>query len=167
MPFLDKCFKIIKALACWAPILKPINEDNPETIWVITDGSKARFEAVYRQGPDWKSCLPVGFLSKKFSSAQKHYQTHKHETIAVLKALMKWEDKLLGKKFTLVTDHKGLEYFKTQKNLLDHQVQWWDFLSYFNFNIIHVDGVENKVADCLSRYYEYERKDDKHPETFV
>ena len=28
--------------------------------------------------------------------------------IAVLKALMKWEDKLLGCKFTLVTDHKGL-----------------------------------------------------------
>ena len=42
--------------------------------------------------------------------------------IAVLKALMKWEDKLLGHKFTLVTDYKGLEYFKTQKNLSDRQV---------------------------------------------
>ena len=38
--------------------------------------------------------------------------------ITLLEALMKWEDKLLGRKFTLVTDHKGLEYFKTQKNLL-------------------------------------------------
>ena len=36
--------------------------------------------------------------------------------IAVLEALIKWEDKLLGCKFTLVTDHKGLEYFKTVKN---------------------------------------------------
>jgi len=76
---------------------------------------------------------------------------------------MKWEDKLLGRKSTLVTDHKGLEYFKTRKNLLDHQVQWWEFLSRFNFNTIHVDGVENKVADCLSHYYEYDTKDDKHP----
>ena len=42
--------------------------------------------------------------------------------IAVLEALMKWEDKLLGSKFTLVTDHKGLKYFETQKNLLDRQV---------------------------------------------
>ena len=40
----------------------------------------------------------------------------------MLEALMKWEDKLLGRKFTLVTDHKGLEYFKTQKNLSDRQV---------------------------------------------
>ena len=56
-------------------------------------------------------------MSKKFSNAQQHYQTHEHETIATLEALMKWEDKLLGHKFTLVTDHKGLEYFETQKNV--------------------------------------------------
>jgi hypothetical protein len=41
----------------------------------------------------------------------------------MLKALMKWEDKLLGvKKITLVTNHMGLEYFLTQKNLSDRQV---------------------------------------------
>ena len=39
-------------------------------------------------------------------------------TQAILEALMKWEDKLLGRKFTVVTDHKDLEYFKTQLTLL-------------------------------------------------
>ena len=33
---------------------------------------------------------------------------HEHETLVVLEALMKWEDKLLGRKFMVVTDHKGL-----------------------------------------------------------
>ena len=81
---------------------------------------------------------------------------------------MKWEDKLLGRKFTLVTDHKGLEYFKTQKNLSDRQVQWWEFLSRFNYIIMHVDGVDNKVADCLSRYYENDMSEDNHSEnTYV
>ena len=93
-------------------------------------------------------------MSKKFSNAQQHYQTQEHETIAVLEALMKWEDKLLGCKFTLVTDHKGLEYFETQKNLSDRQVRWWEFLSCFNYTIMHVNGIDNKVADCLSHYYE-------------
>ena len=131
-----------------APILKPIDYDNPDPIWVITDGSKAGVGAVYGQGPNWKTCQPAGFMSKKFSNAQQHYRTHEHETIAVLKALMKWEYKLLGCKFTLVTDHKGLEYFETQKNLLDRQVWWWEFLSHFNYTIMHVNGVENKVVDC-------------------
>ena len=107
-------------------------------------------------------------MSKKFSNAQKHYQTHEHETITMLKALMKWEDKLLGRKFTLVTDHKGFEYFKTQKNLLDRQVWWWEFLSCFNYTIMHVDGVDNKVADGLSRYYENDMSENNHSEnTYV
>jgi Integrase zinc binding domain/RNase H-like domain found in reverse transcriptase len=82
----------------------------------------------------------------------------------MLEALMKWEDKLLGRKFTLVTNHKGLKYFETQKNLSDRQVRWWEFLSRFNFTIMHVDGVNNKVADCLSRYYENNTGDEDHPE---
>ena len=49
MPLLEKCFESIKILACKAPILKPIDNDNPDPIWVITDGSKAGVEAVYGQ----------------------------------------------------------------------------------------------------------------------
>jgi RNase H-like domain found in reverse transcriptase len=133
-------------------------------LWVITDGSKSGIGAVYGQGREWQTCRPAGFLSKKFSVAQQHYRTHEHETIAVLEALMKWEDKLLGRKFTLVTDHKGLEYFETQKNLSDRQVQWWEFLSRFNFTIMLVDGVANKVADCPSPYYENDTGDESHLE---
>ena len=88
---------------------------------------------------------------------------HEHETLAVLEALMKWEDKLLGTKFTVVTDHKGLEYFKTQPNLLLRQTRWWEYLSHFNYNTIHVDGTWNQVADSLSRYYEYDTIEDEYP----
>ena len=89
MPLLDKCFESIKTLACKTPILKSIDNNNPTPIWVISNGSKAGGGAVYGQGPDWKTFPQAGFLSKKFSNAQQHYQTHKHETITMLKALMK------------------------------------------------------------------------------
>ncbi len=95
-PLLTKCFESIKTLACKAPILKPINPKDPDPIWVICDGSRSGVSAIYRQGPDWQTCRLAGFLSKKFSSAQQNYHTHEHETIAILKALIKWEDKLLG-----------------------------------------------------------------------
>ena len=90
---------------------------------------------------------------------------HKHEMITMLEALMKWEDKLLGCRFTLVTDHKGLKYLETQKNLSDRQVQWWEFLSHFNYTIMHVNGVDNKVADCLPHYYENDTSDDTHSDS--
>ena len=70
-------------------------------------------------------------------STQHNYHMHEHKTLAVLEALMKWEDKLLGRKFTVVADHKGLEYFKTQPNL---SLRQWEYLSCFNYNTIHVEG---------------------------
>ena len=145
MPLLDKCLESIKALACRAPVLKPIDTNNPDLIWVICDSSKSRVGTIYGHGPEWQTCCPAGFLSKKFSSAAQNYCTHEHERIAILEALIKWEDKLLGRKFVIVTDHKGLEYFETQPNLSSRQTRWWEYLSRFNFTIQHVivDGDTN------------------------
>ena len=110
--------------------------------------------------------MPPSRISNQeiFLNAQHNYRTHEHETIAVLEALMKWEDKFLGWKFTLVTDHKGLEYFKTEPILSPRQVRWWEYLSHFNYDTIHVDGERNRVADALSHYYEYNTAGDKHPD---
>ena len=132
------------------PKLKPVDFNKYKPIWVITDGSWMGISAMYGQGANWDTCRPVGFLSNKFMSTQHNYCMHKHETLAVLEALMKWEDKLLGRKFMVVTDHKGLECFKTQPNLSPRQTRWWEYLSCFNYNTIHVDGTQNQVADSLS-----------------
>src|SRR6266481_4874454 len=164
MPLLTKCFESIKTLACKAPILKPINPKYPDLIWVICNGSRSGVGAIYGQGPDWQTCCLAGFLSKKFSSAQQNYHTHEHETIAILEALIKWEDKLLGRRFVIVTDHKSLEYFETQPNLSGRQTRWWEYISRFDFTIQHVDGVTNRVVDCLSHYYETDGPDDHHQE---
>ena len=66
-------------------------------------------------------------------------------------------------KFTVVTDHKSLEYFKTQPNLLPRQTRWWEYLSHFNYDTIHVDGTRNQVADSLLCYYKYDTIEDEHP----
>ena len=112
-PLLDKCFQSIKAIAMQLPILKPVDFNKNEPVWVIINSSWMGIGAMYGQGISWDTCWPAGFLSKKFMSTPHNYHTHKHKTLVVLEALMKWEDKLLGRKFTIVTDHKGLEYFKT------------------------------------------------------
>ena len=133
-PPLNKCFESIKQLAVKMPMLKLVNFSKNVPIWIITDGSR-----------------PAGFLSKKFSSMQHKYHMHEHETIVVLEVPVKWEDKHLGRKFTL-TDHKGLKYFKTQPMLSLRQGRWWEYLSCFNFNTRHTDGKWNKVTNFLSCY---------------
>jgi hypothetical protein len=111
-PLLDKCFEFIKHLVVQDPILKPIDLTHSDTIWVITDRSNIGVGAVYGQGSDWLTCQPAGFLSKKFSAAQHNYWTHEYETITILEALLKWEDKLLRQAFTLVTDNRACQLDK-------------------------------------------------------
>jgi hypothetical protein len=87
------------------------------------------------------------------------------ETIAILEALLKWEDKLLGRRFLVVTDHKALEFFKTQKRLNSRQARWMEFLARFDFDITYVKGETNLVADALSRYFENDHWDDSYDES--
>ena len=162
-PIHQSCFDNIKALAAKAPILKPIDPKSPDPIWVICDASLHGVGAVYGQGPDWKSCRPAGFMSKKFTTAQQSYRVFELETIAILEALLKWEDKLLGHKIHVVTDHKALEFFKTQNRMSHRQMRWMEFLQRFDFDITYVKGKENVVADCLSRYHESDLPGELHP----
>ena len=147
---MDKCFEQIKVLACKLPILKPVNLKSPLPIWVVTDRSNSGVGAYYSQGESWETCQPAGFLLKKFPTAQQNYYMHEHETIAFLEVFAKWEDKLIGYKFTLVCDNKGLEYFKTQKTLTSCQIQWHDFMLQFDYVPLHIPGEKNVVSDCFS-----------------
>ena len=40
-----------------------------------------------------------------------------YHSIVILEALLKWEDKLIGYRIHVVTDHQALEFFKTQDRL--------------------------------------------------
>ena len=75
-PLLDKCFQSIKAIATQSPILKPVDFDKNELVWIITDGSQTGISAMYGQGANWDTCQPAGFLSKKFMSTQHNYRMH-------------------------------------------------------------------------------------------
>ena len=75
---------------------------------------------------------------------------HEHETLMVLEALMKWEDKLLGRKFTVVTDHKGLEY------LADSLSRYYEYDTiedeYPNSEFIKADEILDPDGDLVSGY---------------
>jgi hypothetical protein len=166
-PIHQKCFESIKTMACKAPILKPIDPDNlgeGEQIFLITDASPHGIGAYYGQGKIWETCRPAGFMSKKFSTAQFSYFTYEQETLAVLEGLGKWEDKLLGRKFVIVTDHQAIEFFQRTGKLTPRQVRWWEYISRFDNTVVYVEGERNKVADALSRYYSSIPEGEKIPE---
>ncbi len=86
--------------------------------------------------PDNKICL-VAFFSCSLQSAERNYDTHDKELLAIFKAFKSWRHFLEGVAATIdtVMDHKNLEYFTTSKKLTCHQARWSKFLSQFNLRI--------------------------------
>ena len=50
-----------------------------------------------------------------------------------------------------MTDNNVLKYLLDKPNLNARQAKWLAFLSEYDFEIQHIKGKENKVADALSR----------------
>ena len=89
--------------------------------------------------------------SRKLKEHEKNYATHDLERAAIVHALKMWRHYLMGRRFELRTDHCGLKYLFDQPTLNARQARWLEFLCEFDFEIKHIKGKENKVADALSR----------------
>ena len=96
--------------------------------------------------------VPAGFHSRAFNSAEKNYPTHDKEMLAIVDCLKKFEPHLTGIKFDILTDHRPLTHWQTQKELSPRQIRWNETLSRFDTQIHHIPGITNSAADALSRY---------------
>lgn len=147
-----RAFDEIKHTVQNLPILRNIDYDSTEPIWVITDASKSGIGGVLAQGHDWKTARPALFESTSYNDAQKSYATHEQELLAIVHCLRKWRNILLHTPFRIVTDHESLTMFMKQRDLTGRQARWMQTLADFDFTITWVKGKTNTVADALSRY---------------
>ena len=93
----------------------------------------------------------VAYESRILRGPDKTIQVYEKELLAVIHALQSWKHYLLGADFVVQTDHQTLRYFLTQTKLSEKHMRWANFLSMFHFQIVHVEGKKNVVADALSR----------------
>ena len=93
----------------------------------------------------------ICFELRKLKEHEKNYATHDLELTSIVHALKMWRHSLLGRIFELKTDHCGLKYVFYQPTLNSRQARWLEFLCEFDFEIKHIKGKENKVADALNR----------------
>jgi len=93
----------------------------------------------------------ITFWSGKFNSAQQHYPVHELELLAIVESLKQIAHLLQELIFRIYTNHKGLEWITTQKKLSPWQACWLEVLVDFDFEIIHVPGKMNQLADtCIA-----------------
>ena len=93
----------------------------------------------------------VYYASKILSEAQRNYTTTENELLAVVYALDKFIVYLVGSFIVIFTDHSALKYLLTKQDAKARLIRWVLLPQEFNLQIKDNKGVENVVANHLSR----------------
>jgi hypothetical protein len=92
----------------------------------------------------------VYYASKTLNGAQLNYATTEKELLAVVFAFEKCRSYIVNSKVIVYTDHTTIKYLLA-KEAKPRLIRWILLLQEFDFEIRDKKGVENVVADHLSR----------------
>jgi hypothetical protein len=162
-PACDFAFSELKALV--PRTLKPLDWDKVdaglERVFLFTDASMFGCGGWLGQGPTRETAVPFRYHSAKFTPAQRNYSTTDQELLAVLECVVKFRDHLIGRKFTVVSDHMALKtYWEQPPKQTRRHVRMWDTLSGYDFDWEFTAGRDNVFADALSRLHELDETED-------
>jgi len=162
----QRAFEELKRRFTTEPVLAVPNRD--QEIRVEADTSDYVIGGTLSvKGKDGK-WRPVAFISKSLSPAERNYEIHDKEMLAVIRCLEDWRHYLEGtKEFKIWTDHKNLQYFMSSQKLNYRQARWALYLSRFNFILKHVPGKSMGKVDSLSRRPDWQVGVDKDNEDRV
>jgi len=106
----EEAFKQVKELIMSNAVLKPINYDSDEQIYLITDGSNIRLSGWIGQKEDGV-IRPAAFHSRCLNKGQTNYTTSDKELLAIVNSLRHFRGERQGHKVIVLTDHKPLVTF--------------------------------------------------------
>jgi hypothetical protein len=148
-------FRTLKKMFTSYPVLR--NADPDKKFILTTDASAYAVGATLQQ--DFKDGRhPVAYFSKSLLPAERNYDIYDRELLSIIYAIKAFRYMLLGakEKFLVQSDHNNLKYFKSARKITPRQARWMEFLEDYDFELEHLPGNSNTVADLLSRRQDLE-----------
>ena len=112
----QKAFEELKERFMTEPVL--VTPDLDKEMRVEVDASDFATGGVLSMKCEDEKWRPVAYISKSLNEAERNYEIHDKEILAIIRCLEAWRHFLEGAKdwFEIWTDYKNLEYFmKAQK----------------------------------------------------
>ena len=133
-----------------APILGYPSSREEDTFILDTDASNCHIGAVLSQMQNGEEKV-LSYASKVFSPSERNYCVTRRELLAVVFFVRHFRHYLLGRTFTVRTDHGALRWLFDFKNPEGQVARWLEQLSAYTFSIEHRAGVKHGNSDGMSR----------------
>ena len=117
----------------------------------MCDASDYVVGAVLGQRGDKKKHFVIYYASNTLDSAQSNYTTTEKDFLAVVFALDKFRSYIVGSPIIIFIDHAAPKYLLSKQDTEPRLIRWILLCQEFNLTIKDKKGVENEVADHLSR----------------
>ena len=136
---------------------------SPEGISAVLFQMKdQRHDDIWRDGDvsHWsihEQAVQVNIIAMQSRATKQHeregYSQNKLETLALVFGLERMRYYLLGRVFTVFTDHKALVYMFSKVKTNRTLAGWMDIMMEYTFHVVHLPGVRNVLNDILSRIW--------------
>ena len=143
-----KAFEDLKKSLITAPVVQAPDWNLPFEI--MCDASNFAIGAVLGQRKD-KKLHAIYYASRTLDEAQRNYATTEKELLSVVYAFEKFRQYLIGSRVIVHTDHAAIKYLMQKKDAKPRLIRWILLLQEFDIEIKDKRGVDNGVADHLSR----------------
>ena len=115
---------------------------------MTTDASNEGIGAVLSQ--DGHPCC---YVSRTLNPPEKNYTTTEKELLAIVWAVKRLRQYLLGRRFHIRTDHQALKWLNNCKDPSSRLMRWRLKLEEYEYDIEYTKGKDNTAADALSRVH--------------
>ena len=144
----QEAFDLLKSKLTTTPVLA--FPDASAHFLLDTDASNWGIGAVLSQVIDGDEHV-IAYGSRLLTKAELKYCTTRRELLAVVHFVKAYRHYLVGKPFTIRTDHSSLRWIRNLKEPEGQNARWLETLDTYDFTIIHRPGKKHQNADALSR----------------
>ena len=145
----EQAFVALKEKLTTPPVLHA--PDFSHRFLLQTDASNLRLGAVLAQLDKDGTEHPIAYLSRKLLAHEQKYSVPEKECLAVVWAINKFKYYLYGREFTVLTDHRALQWLDKCKTSNSRLLRWAMLLQEYTFSVQYRKGSSNANADGLSR----------------
>ena len=117
---------------------------------IKTDASNWGVAAVLSQYDDSGDDHTVAYFSHKLQPREESYSTVEKECLAIKLGVQAFRVYVLGRQFTIKTDHRSLEWLDRLKENNARLTRWSLSFQPYQFEVKYRSGKKNSNADALS-----------------